>query len=201
MSVIPKALTKLIEELKKLPGVGTRTAERYALGILRADAKQAMNLSDAIRSVHEGISYCTKTFVFCEPDEELSPLYTDSGRNKTVVAVLENAFDVVSLESIGSFKGTYHVLGGLISPLDNVGPDQLTIQQLVDRVAEDKVTEIILATNASVEGESTALYIQKQLADSDVKISRLARGLPVGVDLEYADIGTLSKALEGRTDF
>ncbi len=199
MSVIPKALTRLIEELTKLPGVGSRTAERYALSILRTDVKQAQKLADVIQGVHSGINYCKKTFVLCEPDEELSPLYTDPGRDKTIIAVVEDAFDVVSLESIGTFKGTYHVLGGLISPLDNIGPEQLTIGQLVNRVKDDNVSELILATNASVEGESTALYIQRQLADSNVAISRLARGLPVGVDLEYADVSTLTRALEGRT--
>jgi recombination protein RecR len=201
MSVIPKALSRLIEELTRLPGVGSRTAERYALGIVRSDSKQAHRLADAISSVHEGINYCTKTFVLCEPGEELSPLYTDPSRDKAIVAVVEDAFDVVALESIGTFKGTYHVLGGLLSPLDNIGPDQLTIAQLIKRVEEDNVIELILATNASVEGESTSLYIQKLLGDSDVKISRLARGLPMGVDLEYADRGTLTKALEGRTEF
>lgn len=130
--------------------------------------------------------------------KELSDLYTDPRRDKTVVAVVAEPFDLVALEKTGQFHGTYHVLGGLVSPIDGIGPDQLHIKELVERIDEDAVVEIILATNASVEGESTALYIQQQIGERDVKITRLARGLPIGVDLEYADQITLGRALEGR---
>jgi len=129
----------------------------------------------------------------------LSDLYTDARRDKTVIAVVAEPFDIMALENTGQFHGTYHVLGGLISPIDGIGPDQLHIAELVKRIDEDKVEEIILATNASVEGESTALYIQQQIGKRGVKITRLARGLPIGVDLEYADQITLGRALEGRT--
>lgn len=134
-----------------------------------------------------------------EARQELSDLYTHPSRDKSLIAVVAEPFDIVALEKTNSFKGTYHVLGGLVSPIDGVGPEQLHIKELITRIDEDKVREIILATNASVEGESTALYIQQQLGERDVKISRLARGLPVGVDLEYADQITLGRALEGRT--
>jgi recombination protein RecR len=130
--------------------------------------------------------------------QELSDLYTDPRRDKTTVAVVAEPFDIVALENTGQFNGTYHVLGGLVSPIDGIGPEQLHIQQLIKRIDDDKVEEIILATNASVEGESTALYIQKQLGDRTVRVTRLARGLPIGVDLEYADQITLGRALEGR---
>jgi recombination protein RecR len=130
--------------------------------------------------------------------QELSDLYTDPKRDKTVVAVVAEPFDIVALEKTSSFSGTYHVLGGLVSPIDGIGPEQLHIAELVKRIDEDGVTEIILATNASVEGESTALYIQQQIGNRSVAVTRLARGLPIGVDLEYADQITLTRALEGR---
>ena len=130
--------------------------------------------------------------------QDLSDLYTDPRRDKTTVAVVAEPFDLGALEKTGQFHGTYHVLGGLVSPIDNVTPEQLHIKELIKRIDEDDVKEIILATNASVEGESTALYIQQQIGERDVKITRLARGLPIGVDLEYADQITLGRALEGR---
>lgn len=198
MSTLPKALQKLIDDLSVLPGVGSRTAERYAYYMFRADQSKAKNLSASLEKLHGSIAYCKKTFALIEAGQELSPLYTDPERDKSVIAVVAEPFDILALEKTGQFKGTYHVLGGLVSPIDGVGPDQLTISQLIRRIDEDKVEEIILATNASVEGESTALYIQQQIGDRKVKVTRLARGLPIGVDLEYADQITLTRALEGR---
>ena len=148
--------------------------------------------------MHGGIGYCTKTFALISSSQKLSDLYTDPKRDKKIVAVVAEPFDIVALEKTNQFHGTYHVLGGLVSPIDGIGPEQLHIAELVNRIDEDGVEEIILATNASVEGESTALYIQQQIGDRNVKITRLARGLPIGVDLEYADQITLSRALEGR---
>ena len=200
MQVLPPALTNLIEALGALPGVGPRTAERYAYFLLKHDTQVSARLSDSLLHLHSGVSYCKKTFAIISSDQELSDLYTDPRRDKHTVAVVAEPFDVVALEKTGQFNGTYHVLGGLVSPIDGIGPEQLHIAELVSRIDEDKVTEIILATNASVEGETTALYIQQQLnqAGQDVKVSRLARGLPIGVDLEYADQITLGRALEGR---
>lgn len=200
MSVLPKSLEKLIEALSVLPGVGTRTAERYAYYLFRADPNKTQTLAASLEKLHGAIAYCKKTFALIEAGQELSPLYTDPGRDKQLVAVIAEPFDILALEKTGQFKGTYHVLGGLVSPIDGVGPEQLTISQLVSRIDDDKVKEVILATNASVEGESTALYIQQQIGDRKVKITRLARGLPIGVDLEYADQITLTRALEGRTN-
>jgi recombination protein RecR len=197
-SVIPKPLSDLIEALAQLPGVGPRTAERYAYYLLRADYSKTDSLTQSLTNLHKGIKYCPKTFALISSDQELSPLYTNPKRNKKQVAVVADPFDIVALEKTNSYSGTYHVLGGLISPIDNVGPQQLRIKELLKRIDEDKVTELILATNASVEGESTALLITQQVAGRPVKLTRLARGLPVGVDLEYADQITLTRALEGR---
>lgn len=199
MQILPSALTELIEALGALPGVGPRTAERYAYYLLKTDSATSKRLANAALSVHDKIAYCPRTFALIEKGQELSELYTNPTRDKKLVAVVAEPFDILALEKTAQFKGTYHVLGGLVSPIDGVGPEQLHIKELVKRIDEDEVEEVILATNASVEGESTALYIQQQIGQRPVKVSRLARGLPVGVDLEYADQITLGRALEGRT--
>lgn len=201
MSVLPPALETVIEALGALPGVGSRTAERYAYYLLKSNQGISQRLSAAVNNLHAGVSYCRKTFALVPKGQDLSDLYTDPNRDKSIVAVVAEPFDILALEKIGQFKGTYHVLGGLVSPIDGVGPEQLTIVPLLKRIDDDSVKEVILATNASVEGESTSLYIQQQLGNKKVKITRLARGLPVGVDLEYADQITLGRALEGRTTF
>jgi recombination protein RecR len=197
-SVIPKSLQEAIDALQQLPGVGPRSAERYAYYLLKSDNTKSQILADTLKNLHKNVRYCPKTFALIEADEDFSPLYTDPKRDKTTVAVVADPFDIVALEKTHSFNGTYHVLGGLVSPIDNIGPEQLRINELIKRIADDKVKELILATNASVEGESTALLIMQQLEGKKLKISRLARGLPVGVDLEYADQITLKRALEGR---
>lgn len=188
----------VIDELGYLPGVGPRTAERYAYHLLKADKQAAQRLADKVSKLHAGVKFCPVTYALIDAEQDISPLYSDESRDKKQVVVVEDPFDVISIEKTGKFSGTYHVLGGVISPIDGIDADSLTIRQLVQRVKKDKVEEVILATNASVEGESTALYIQRALADTPVRISRLARGLPVGVDLEYADQITLTRALEGR---
>jgi recombination protein RecR len=198
MNLLPPALENLIEALGNLPGVGSRTAERYAYFLVRRDPSKSLQLAEALTALHTGVKSCPKTFALIAADEDVSPLYADPRRDKKLVAVVAEPLDIIALEKTGSFHGTYHVLGGLVSPIDNVGPEQLHIRELVQRIDEDKVEEIILATNASVEGESTALYLQQQIGDRPVKITRIARGLPIGVDLEYADQITLSRALEGR---
>ena len=218
-SALPRALTDLIEAFGALPGVGTRTAERYALAALKKPRGDAAKLASSLATLHERIKLCPKTFALIDSGQEISPLYADPERNKQLVAIVEDPLDVVALESTGQFRGTYHVLGGAISPIDGVGPEQLHIPELIRRLQDDAVEEVILATNASVEGESTALYIQKQLEEAglchsefdsksdevsaesqNIKITRLARGLPIGVDLEYADQITLSHALNGRRE-
>lgn len=200
MSVLPKGLTALIEELGSLPGVGARTAERYAFYLLRSPAETSLRLADTLREVHSKVKLCPVTFMLINEDEEVSPLFTDPNRDKKTIAVVEEPLDVVALENTGAFKGVYHVLGGVISPIDGMGPEQLKIPELLGRIKDDRVNEVILATNASVEGESTSLYVQKQISEQfpKVSVSRLARGIPSGVDIEYADHLTLTRALENR---
>ena len=198
MQILPPALQDLIDAFGLLPGVGPRTAERYAYYLIRHTNDSPDKLAAALQALRGGIGYCQKTFALVPAGQELSDLYTDPRRDKTIIAVVAEPFDIVALEKTGQFHGTYHVLGGLVSPIDGIGPEQLHIAELVKRIDEDRVGEIILATNASVEGESTALYLQQQIGTRTVKITRLARGLPIGVDLEYADQITLGRALEGR---
>lgn len=198
---MPESLSRLIEMLRQLPGVGPRTAERYAYYLLRTDRLKSAKLAEELSRLHEHVTYCPKTFALMEVGQKVSPLYSDSKRDKKLVAVVADPLDIIALEKTNGFLGTYHVLGGLISPIDGIGPQQLHIKELVKRIDEDKVEEVILATNASVEGESTALLVTQQLGDKAVKITRLARGLPVGIDLEYADQITLTHALEGRQIF
>jgi recombination protein RecR len=201
--LLPSALANAIDELGRLPGVGARTAERYAYFLLRADSHISKKLSETISTLHSGVKFCPITFALINADEDVSALYSDSSRDKTVVAVVEEPLDIIALERTGQFRGTYHVLGGAISPIDGIGPEQLHIPELIDRLTRDSVAEVIIATNASVEGESTALFLQRHIIDAGIKIelTRLARGIPVGVDLEYAGQITLTHALEGRRAF
>lgn len=201
--LLPSALVSAIDELGRLPGVGERTAERYAYFLLRADQNISKKLSSAISNLHDSVKNCPITFSLISNDENVSSLYSDSSRDKTTIAVVEEPLDIISIERTGQYTGTYHVLGGAISPIDGIGPEQLHIPELIDRIKKDNATEIIIATNASVEGESTAIYLQRHIKDAGIEISitRLARGLPVGVDLEYASQITLTHALNGRRAF
>lgn len=198
--ILPASLQNVIDELGRLPGVGPRTAERYAFALLKGTKQQASQLAQVVNNLHDQLKTCPVTFMLIDAEADISPIYQDSDRDRTQVAVVEDPLDVVALEKTASFNGTYHVLGGVISPIDGVGPEQLHIKELIKRIKKDKVKEIILATNASIEGESTALYVQKQItqAAKDISISRIARGIPAGIDIEYADQITLSRALEGR---
>lgn len=199
--MLPQALENVIEALGMLPGVGPRTAERYAYYLFKTSPKVAENIADSLDNLHKGVKFCPVTFALINADKEMSPLYTDPERDKTTVLVVEEPLDIYAIEQTRGYKGTYHVLGGAVSPIDGITPDQLHIQELIRRVKDDNVSEIIIATNPSVEGESTALLIEKMLHEKnpDLKLTRLARGLPLGVDLSYADQITLSAALENRT--
>lgn len=198
--ILPKALTALIDEFGNLPGVGPRTAERYAYAALRREPGQSKRLAQALNELHQRVKTCPVTFALIDDGDDVSPLYADSRRNRQLICVVEEPLDIMALERTGQFDGTYHVLGGAISPIDGIGPEQLHIPELIERIKNDGVTEIIIATNASVEGESTALFLQRYIREAGLTltVSRLARGIPVGVDLEYADQITLSHALEGR---
>ena len=199
--MLPEALKNAIDALAMLPGVGPRTAERYAYYLFRSNDKISESISDALKNLHDGVKSCPVTFALIDADEEVSSLYADPERDKTTVLVVEEPLDIYAIEQIKSYKGTYHVLGGAISPIDGITPEQLHIHELIDRIKADDVKEVIIATNPSVEGESTALLLDKLLHEKypDLKLTRLARGLPLGVDLSYADQVTLSAALENRT--
>lgn len=199
MQVIPPAVERLIAELGKLPGVGPRTAERLAFYILKNDKTLALGLAQATSDLHESVRTCKNCFNFSAGD--ICAICDSLNRLTSTIAVVEEPFDVVAIEKTGLYQGLYHVLGGMLSPIDGIGPSQLQIQSLIDRVRAGGVDEVILATNPSLEGESTAMYIRTQLEPEGTKVTRLARGLPVGGDLEYADQITLGRALQGRQAF
>lgn len=197
--MLPKALREVIDALALLPGVGPRTAERYAYYLFRSNPKVSESISDSLSRLHSGVKSCPITFALIDADEDVSPLY--QGRDKATIMVVEEPLDIYAIEQTNQYKGTYHVLGGALSPIDGITPEQLHINELVSRVEKDGAKEIIIATNPSVEGESTALLLEKVLHEKypELKLTRLARGLPLGVDLTYADQITLSAALENRT--
>lgn len=199
--MLPQALQDTIEALGHLPGVGARTAERYAYFLFKSSPRISQDIATALSSLHSGVKSCPVTFALIDAEESISPLYENPERDKSIILVVEEPLDIYAIEQTKQFQGTYHVLGGAISPIDGVTLDQLHIKELLNRIEPDHVKEVIIATNPSVEGESTALMVQKTLHDHypDVKVTRLARGLPLGVDLSYADQITLSAALENRT--
>ena len=200
--MLPRALSNTIEALALLPGVGSKTAERYAYYLFKSSDAVSMTIAEALESLHTKVKTCPVTFALIDADEEVSPFYASDTRDKTTVLVVEEPLDIYAIEQTKSYKGTYHVLGGAISPIDGITPEQLHIGELIKRVNADNVKEVIIATNPSVEGESTALLLEKMLHEQNpnLKLTRLARGLPLGVDLSYADQITLSAALENRTN-
>lgn len=200
--MLPRALQNTIEALGHLPGVGARTAERYACFLFNNSPRVAAEIADSLSNLHAGVKNCPITFALIDADESVSKLYDDPKRDKSTILIVEEPLDIYAIEQTKSYNGTYHVLGGAVSPIDGITVDQLHIKELLARIDPDQVTEIIIATNPSVEGESTALLLQKMLAEQypNVKVTRLARGLPLGVDLSYADQITLSAALENRTN-
>lgn len=199
--MLPKALEDVIESLGHLPGVGPRTAERFAYYLFRSNQKLTASIVNTLSNLHSDVKSCPVTFALIDVKDSLSPLYDDPSRDKTTILLVEEPLDIYAIEQTKQYHGTYHVLGGAISPIDGITADQLHIKELLSRIEKDSATEIIIATNPSVEGESTALLLQKILSEKfpNLKITRLARGLPLGVDLSYADQITLSAALENRT--
>ena len=195
MSLYPKSANILIEQLAKLPGVGKTTAQRLAFFILKSDQKENIALASAIKEIKENISFCFECGIMSEL--EICNICTDQNRDSNIICVVEEPQDIYSFERTNSYKGKYHVLGGVLSPLDGIGPDDLNLDNLYKRV--DEGMEVILATNPSVEGDTTCLYLSKKLEELGVNVTRLARGLPVGSDLEYMDELTLVRAMEGRT--
>ena len=195
MSLYPKSANILIEQLAKLPGVGKATAQRLAFFILKSNQQDNVNLAHAIKEIKEKITFCIDCGIMAE--SEICSICLDENRDEKIICVVEEPQDIYSFEKTNSFKGRYHVLGGVLSPLDGVGPDELNIENLYNRV--ESGMEVILATNPSVEGDTTCLYLSGKLEDRGVKVTRLARGIPVGSDLEYMDELTLVRAMEGRT--
>lgn len=191
-------LENLIERLSRLPGIGPKSAQRLAMFLLNAEEEEARELAEAILDLKEKIRSCKVCFNISEGD--LCNICADTRRDDAVICVVEEPRDVVAMERTGDFRGKYHVLGGAISPIDGVGPDQLRIAELLSRVDDTPAEEVIIATNPNAEGEATAMYLARQLKQLGIRVSRIASGLPVGSDLEYADEATLGKALEGRRD-
>ncbi|MEP7033174.1 MAG: recombination mediator RecR [Actinomycetota bacterium] len=188
----------LIDELSRLPGIGPKSAQRLAFWLVKAPPEEAKRLAESIVQAKERIFFCHECGNVAEGD--LCRICRDEGRDRTVLCVVEEPKDVASIERAGVIKGRYHVLGGAISPLDGIGPEDLSVQELLDRVQRDHVIEVIIATNPNLEGNATAMYVAALLKPAGVKVTRLASGLPVGGDLEYADEVTLSQALEGRRE-
>ncbi len=191
-------IARLLEELERLPGVGPKSAQRIAYHILRSEAEGTARLAEALLEVKRVIHFCPRCFDFTEGD--LCATCADPERDAATVCVVEEPRDVVAIERTGGYRGLYHVLGGVISPVDGVGPEQLRVRELLDHIAEGTVTEVVVATNTTVEGETTALYLARMLKPLGLKVTRIASGLPVGGDLEYADEVTLGRALEARRE-
>lgn len=207
MNILPKSLQKVIEEFSKLPGIGNKSASRLAFYLINQPKIASEEFGNALLDLNTNLKTCKICFNITE--NETCTICSDPKRDKKVICVVEHPLDVLAIEKTGEFNGVYHVLGGAISPVDGIGPEDLKIEELLNRIKSDGIQEVILATNPSLEGEATALYIQKEITAlkseiksiKDLKITRIARGLPVGGDLEYADEITLSRAFEGRKEY
>lgn len=191
-------ISRLLEELERLPGIGPKSAQRIAYWLLTADSADADRLAGAITEVKRTIHFCPVCFNFAEGD--LCEVCADSERDRTKVCVVEEPRDLVALDRTGEFHGTYHVLQGAISPIDGIGPERLRVLELIGRLGDGEVTEVVIATNPNVEGETTALYLARLIKPLGIKVTRIASGLPVGSDLEFADEVTLGRALEARRE-
>jgi recombination protein RecR len=198
MRSVPRSVERLIEELNRLPGIGPKTASRLTFYLLRSPEEQAQALAKAVGELHEKVVTCE----VCLNIAEASPcaICADAQRDRSVICVVEEPLDVLAIEKTGQYDGLYHVLHGAISPVEGVGPEDLRIGELLQRLHTNQIEEVILATNPNLEGESTAMYISRQLGPLGVRVTRLAHGLPMGGDLEYADEVTLTRALEGRRE-
>ena len=199
MPLLPEPLERLIQELSRLPGIGPKTAQRLAFHLLRVDRVRADALASAIEDVKARIGYCERCYNIAEGP--LCAICASPRRDGSVLCVVESAFDVLAIERTAEFSGLYFVLHGVISPIDGIGPEQIHVQQLLDRVRDEEVAEVIVATDADIEGEATAVFLQRALAPLGARVTRPAHGLPVGGDLEYADELTLARAMAGRRAF
>jgi recombination protein RecR len=198
MSHIAKPVARLIEEFSRLPGIGPKTASRLTFYLLRAPEEQALALAEALRNLKEQVVYCQECYNIA--DSSPCAICSDPERDHSIICVVEEPLDVMALERTHSYKGVYHVLHGAISPVEGIGPGDLRIEELLERLRRDGVQEVILATNPNLEGEATAMYLERLIKPLGIRVTRPAYGLPVGGDLEYADEVTLSRALEGRRE-
>ena len=196
MRYYAKPLSKLINELSKLPGIGGKTAQRLAFHILSMDDRDALALSDAIRTAKSSMRYCSVCGNLT--DEDPCAICSDESRDISTICVVESSKDVIAMEKIREYRGYYHVLHGAISPMDGIGPEDINLKSLIERLRDERIKEVIIATNPHIEGEATAMYIARLIKPSGIRVSRIAHGIPVGGDLEYADEVTLLKAVEGR---
>jgi recombination protein RecR len=192
------SVERLANQLARLPGIGRKSAARLTFHILKMTKEQAHEIADAIKEVKEKVGFCSICYNICETDP--CKVCTDHQRDKKVICVVEDSADAAAIDKAEGFNGMFHVLGGCLSPLDGIGPEDLKIRELIGRLKED-VKEVIIATNPSVEGEATAVYISRLIKPIGIRVTRIARGLPVGSDLEYADSATLSRALDGRQEY
>lgn len=199
MLKLPTSLERVINEFGKLPGIGPKTAQRLAFYLLKKESVDINGLSDAVRALKTDITFCTQCHNMAETDP--CSICADTSRDHTLICVVEEPLDALALDKTGQFKGVFHILGGVLNPMEGIGPSQLNIASLQKRIVELGAKEIIIATNPTLEGETTAMHISKFLNGTDVRVTRIARGLPMGGDLEYADEITLSRALEGRRDY
>lgn len=199
MLKLPTSLERVINEFGKLPGVGPKTAQRLAFYLLKKDSLDINNLAEAVRGLKTDITFCSQCHNMAETDP--CSICSDTTRDRNIICVVEEPLDAIALDKTGQFKGLFHILGGVLNPMEGIGADQLHISDLERRIAELGVKEIIIATNPTLEGETTAMHIAKALVNNDVKVTRIARGLPMGGDLEYADEITLSRALDGRREY
>lgn len=198
MRTVAKPVARLIDEFSRLPGIGPKTASRLTFYLLRAPKEQALALADALRELKEQTVLCSICFNIAEASP--CPICSDEDRDRSITCVVEEPLDVLAIERTGEYKGLYHVLHGAISPVEGIGPDELKIGELLERLKVEPVKEVLLATNPNLEGEATAMYLARLIAPLRLRVTRLARGLPVGGDLEYADEVTLTRALEGRRE-
>ena len=198
MKYYPKPLNKLINELSKLPGIGGKTAQRLAFHILSMDDKSAAELAGSITDAKKSMTYCSVCGNLTDTDPCV--ICSDESRDRSIICVVESPKDVVAMEKIREYRGYYHVLHGAISPMDGVGPDDINLKSLIVRLQNEEVKELVIATNPNIEGEATAMYIARLIKPSGIRVTRIAHGIPVGGDLEYADEVTLLKAMEGRRE-
>ncbi|MFP3854167.1 MAG: recombination mediator RecR [Anaerolineales bacterium] len=198
---VPEPVDRLIEAFSRLPGIGPKTASRLTFHLLRMGEAEARELAEALVSMVENTIFCSRCYNITSSGSDPCAICTDEGREGQVVCVVEEPLDVVALERTGAFGGRYHVLHGAISPVEGIGPEDLRMAELLQRIDDEGIEELVLATNPTMEGEATAMYLKRQLEGRGLRMTRLARGLPAGGDLEYADLSTLSQALDGRQEY